>query len=457
MLHKSLEALQMTGIMAWEILWALCLGFLLSSVVEAVVSKAQMSKFLPDSSPKTIVKATLMGAASSSCSYAATALARTLFRKGADFIAAIAFQFASTNLVVELSVLLCVMLGWQFMAAEFVGGPIMILLLVVMLRAILRPRIIEAARAYADRGLTGRMEGHAAMDMSLHEGTFWEKITSRRGVTATSHYYWMDWYSLVPDIALGLFISGILAAFVPTSFWQAFFLAGHPTLSRVWGPLIGPLVAVLSFVCSVGNVPLAAVLWNGGISFGGVISFLFADLLILPVLNIYRKYYGLKIAAILAGVFYVAIAGAALTVEGLFGALHLIPAHKPVMVMQEAIRWNYTSVLNVCFLLVSAALFVRFLRTGGPAMLREMGGTAPDPNAAAVHNCCHSEPSPAVADDCCKSEPVVAIPAAHDCCKSEAVVVVEAVHDCCSTETVPVVKSDCCHAEPEPAAKHGCH
>src|SRR5580704_5312873 len=315
MLHNLVMAAKMTGIMAWEILWALCLGFLLSSVVEAVVSKAQMSKLLPDSSAGTILKASALGAASSSCSYAATALARTLFRKGANFIAAMAFQIASTNLVVELSVLLCVMLGWQFMVAEFVGGPIMIALLVVMLRAMLRPRLIEAARVHAEMGLTGRMEGHAAMDMSLHEGTFWQKVTSRRGMTATSHYYWMDWYSLVPDIALGLVISGILAAFVPVSFWQAFFLAGHPVLARVWGPLIGPLVAVLSFVCSVGNVPLAAVLWNGGISFGGVISFLFADLIILPVLDIYRRYYGLRIALLLLGVSYAAMVGAAYVVE----------------------------------------------------------------------------------------------------------------------------------------------
>jgi len=420
----------MTGIMAWEILWALCLGFLLSSVVEAVVSKAQMSRLLPDSSAKTIVKASALGAASSSCSYAATALARTLFRKGADFIAAIAFQFASTNLVVELSVLLCVILGWQFMAAEFVGGPIMIALLVVMLRAVLRPKVIEAARAHAELGRAGRMEGHAAMDMSLHEGTFWQKVTSRRGMTATSHYYWMDWYSLIPDIALGLVISGILAAFVPVSFWQAFFLSGHPVLARVWGPLIGPLVAVLSFVCSVGNVPLAAVLWNGGISFGGVIAFLFADLLILPILNIYRKYYGMKVAAILAGVFYLAMAGAALVVEALFGALHLIPAHRQLMVMQESVRWNYTSVLNILFLVVSALLLVRFLRTGGPAMLREMGNAPADPNAA-PHHCC--EPAPAVAHDCCHPEPTAA--AAEDCCHAEASPV--AIHDCCQPASEP--------------------
>jgi uncharacterized membrane protein YraQ (UPF0718 family) len=429
MLHTSLEALRMAGVMAWEILWALCLGFLLSSVVEAVVSKAQMSKLLPDSSLGTIVKASALGAASSSCSYAATALARTLFRKGADFIAAIAFQFASTNLVVELSVLLCVMLGWQFMAAEFVGGPIMIALLVAMLRVVLRPKVIEGARAHAEMGLAGRMEGHAAMDMSLHEGTFWQKVTSRRGMTATSHYYWMDWTSLAPDIALGLAISGVLAAFVPVSFWQAFFLSGHPMLARVWGPLIGPLVAVLSFVCSVGNVPLAAVLWNGGISFGGVIAFLFADLLILPILNIYRKYYGLKVAAILAGVFYVAMAGAALVVEALFGALHLIPAHRQLQVMQETVRWNYTSALNVVFLAVSALLLVRFLKTGGPAMLREMGGTAVDPMAAG-HSCCGEEP----VHSCCDEEPAVAV--VKDCCHAGAEVVAEIKHGCSDGEVV---------------------
>jgi len=452
MAHQLIQAAKMTGIMAWEILWALCLGFLLSSVVEAVVSKAQMSKLLPDSSGKTIVTASLMGAASSSCSYAATALARTLFRKGADFIAAIAFQFASTNLVVELSVLLAVMLGWQFMAAEFVGGPIMIVFLVILLRATVRPKLIEAARRHAEMGLAGRMEGHAAMDMSLHEGTFWQKITSRRGITATSHYYWMDWYSLVPDIALGLVISGVLAVFVPTDFWKAFFLTGHPVLARFWGPLVGPLVAVLSFVCSVGNVPLAAVLWNGGISFGGVIAFLFADLLILPILNIYRKYYGLKVAAILAVVFYVAMAGAALAVEGIFGALQLIPTQRNAMVMREAITFNYTSVLNILFLILSAMLLVRFLKTGGPAMLREMGGTATDPNAEPRH-CCMDEPASAAKHSCHDDEKSTA-PAAQSCFHEAEVVTSPAGHSCCNS-TVDTVegmpaKSSCCSASELP-------
>lgn len=229
-MHVLLHALEMSGIMAWELLWALCLGFLLSAIVEAVVSKEQLGKLLPDSSAKTIVVASALGAASSSCSYAATALARSLFRKGADFIAAIAFQFASTNLVVELSVLLAVLLGWQFTLAEFTGGPIMITLVVLFLRATLKPQVIAAARKQAERGLVGRMEGHAAMDMSLHQGSFWEKLTSAKGVTATSHYFWMDWYSLWPDIVGGLLISGCLAAWVPQHVWQGFFLTGHPVL-----------------------------------------------------------------------------------------------------------------------------------------------------------------------------------------------------------------------------------
>jgi hypothetical protein len=386
MLLAIVHALKMTGIMAWEILWALCFGFILSAIVESVVSKEHVSKLLPDSSAKTIVVASALGAASSSCSYAATALARSLFRKGADFIAAIAFQFASTNLVVELTVLIAVLLGWQFAAAEFVGGPIMIAVLVVLLRVTLKPTMIAMARKQAERGLAGKMEGHAAMDMSLHSGTFWQKLTSRKGVTATSHYYWMDWYSLWPDIAGGLLISGCLAAWVPQHFWQGFFLVGHPLLARFWGPLIGPLVAVLSFVCSVGNVPLAAVLWNGGISFGGVIAFLFADLIILPILDIYRRYYGLKVAGILFVTFYAAMSLAALAVEGIFGALHLIPTERTVQIMQESVRWNYTSVLNIVFVLASAALLIRFLKTGGPEMLKMMDEA---PAADAPHHCCH--------------------------------------------------------------------
>ena len=367
------RALMMSVTMAWEILWALILGFLLSAVVQAVVSKEEMSRLLPDDRAGTIVKACGLGAASSSCSYAAVALARSMFRKGANFTAAMAFQFASTNLVIELGILLAVLMGWQFTLAEFVGGPVMIWVLVVLFRMFLRRPMVEAAREQADRGIQGRMEGHAAMDMSVHEGTLWQRATSDKGRTAISHFFVMDWASLWLDIGGGLLIAGALAAWVPKHFWQAFFFAGHPVVAKLWGPLVGPAVAIVSFVCSVGNVPLAAVLWNGGISFGGVIAFLFADLIILPILNIYRKYYGWKVSAFLFVTFYAAMAGAALVVELVFGALHLIPQQRNARVMEEAISWNYTTWLNIGFLLLAAFLVVRFLRTGGPEMLRMMG------------------------------------------------------------------------------------
>jgi uncharacterized membrane protein YraQ (UPF0718 family) len=206
------------------------------------------------------------------------------------------FQFASTNLVLELGILLAVLMGWQFTLAEFTGGPLMIVIMVLLFKAFLTPRIVEAARQQAERGLQGRMEGHAAMDMFVHEGTIWQRMTSDNGRTAISHFFVMDWASLWLDIGGGLLIAGALAAWVPKHFWQAFFLQGHPILAKFWGPAVGPIVAILSFVCSIGNVPLAAVLWNGGISFGGVVAFLFGDLIVLPILDIYRKYYGLKIS-----------------------------------------------------------------------------------------------------------------------------------------------------------------
>ena len=372
MLRAMAHALAMSATMAWEILWALILGFALSAVVQAVVSKEEMSRLLPDDKPRTILKACGLGAASSSCSYAAVALARSMFSKGANFTSSMAFQFASTNLVLELGILLAVLMGWQFTLAEFTGGPFMIALLVLLFRVFFRPPLVEAARQQANRGLQGRMEGHAAMDMSMHEGSLWQRATSDKGLNAISHFFVMDWASLWLDIAVGLLIAGCLSAWVPKPFWRAFFFVGHPVLAKIWGPLIGPAVAVISFVCSVGNVPLAAVLWNGGISFGGVIAFLFADLIVLPILDIYRKYYGWKVSVFLFISFYAAMAGAALVVEFGFAALHLIPTQRNVRLTEEAISWNYTAWLNTGFLVLAALLIWRFLRTGGPEMLRMM-------------------------------------------------------------------------------------
>jgi uncharacterized membrane protein YraQ (UPF0718 family) len=377
MAESILRALGIAFAMGWEILWPLILGFALSAVVQAVVSHREMARLLPDDRPRTIAKALALGAASSSCSYAAVAIARSLFRKGANFTAAMAFEMASTNLVIELAIIMLVFLGWQFTLAEFVGAPVMVALLVVLFRLFLNRKLLDEAKRQADRGITGRMEGHAEMDMSVSGGgTLWQRITSEQGFTAISHYFVMDWASVWLDIAGGLLISGALAAFVPVEFWQSFFAVDHPLLAKLWGPIVGPLVAVISFVCSVGNIPLAAVLWNGGISFGGAIAFIFADLIILPILNIYRKYYGLKMAGFLFVTFYAAMAGAALVVELVFGALGLIPTQRNARVIEASVTWNYTTWLNVAFLVLAGLLVWRFLKTGGPAMLRMMNRPA---------------------------------------------------------------------------------
>jgi uncharacterized membrane protein YraQ (UPF0718 family) len=332
-------------------------------------------RLLGDDRPRTMAVAASLGAASSSCSYAAVALARALFRKGANFTAAMAFEIGSTNLVVELGILLALLIGWQFTVAEFVGGPIMIVVMAILFRLLLRQRLLRDARAQADTAVAGSMEGHAAMDMSIAaEGSLMRRVTSRAGATSVSHIFIMEWAAIWRDLFGGLLIAGGLAAWVPESFWRSFFLAGHPTWSEVWGPIIGPVVAVLSFVCSIGNVPLAAVLWNGGISFGGVTAFIFADLIILPIINIYRKYYGWRTALLITGTFYVAMVVAGYAVELIFGTTGLIPKTRNAKVIEAGLSWNYTTWLNLAFLALATVLLLRFLRTGGIGMLRMMGG-----------------------------------------------------------------------------------
>jgi hypothetical protein len=378
MMHALLHALSITGSMTWEITWALILGFALSAVIQAVVRRSTVVRLLGDDRPRTLLIASGLGAASSSCSYAAVALARALFRKGANFTAAMAFEVASTNLVIELGVILALLMGWQFTLAEFTGGPLMIVFIAVMFRVFLRERLLSEARDQADRGLAGSMEGHAAMDMSVRrDGSFARRLLSAEGFTSVSHVFVMEWAAIIRDLVIGLLVAGAIAAWVPDSFWQAFFFAGHPLAAKLWGPLIGPVVAIISFVCSIGNVPLAVVLWKGGISFGGVVAFIFADLIIAPILNIYRKYYGARMAAFLLGTFFVAMAGAGYVIELVFGGLGLIPSPASATIPDSGVSWDYTTWLNIVFLLLAAVLIVRFARTGGRSMLRMMGG-APD-------------------------------------------------------------------------------
>jgi uncharacterized protein len=372
------QALFTSFSMFWEILWPLILGFTLSGIVQAVVSHNAMAKTLGCDGPKCITFATLFGIASSSCSYAAVALARSIFQKGASFVSAMAFELASTNLVIELGIILIVLMGWQFTAAEFVGGLLMVIFIAVLFRLTLTPKLVQRAKEQAEKGLTGRMEGHAAMDMSVSGGSFFSRLLSRRGLTAVSNFFVMDWASVWVDIVLGLLIAGALAAWVPNSFWNAFFFSNNPTIAKIEGPLVGPLVSLVSFVCSVGNVPLAAVLWRGGISFGGVVSFIFADLIILPILDIYRKYYGWRVMGYILLTFYVTMAAAGYVVEFLFQVLGIIPQNRNVVAITEGVQWNYTSVLNIIFLLLAAILVIRFIRTGGVSMLRMMNKPAHD-------------------------------------------------------------------------------
>jgi uncharacterized membrane protein YraQ (UPF0718 family) len=375
-LHAIGHALAVAGGMTWQILWSLILGFTLSAMVQALVRKGTIEQLLGSDSPRTLGVATGLGIASSSCSYAAVALARGLFRKGANFTAVMVFEIASTNLVIELGIIMALLLGWQFTAAEFVGGPIMIVLIAVLFRLLLRRRLVDVAKQQADRGVAGSMEGHAAMDMSVSStGSLWSRLSSADGFTSVAHIFVMEWAAVLRDIVLGLLIAGALGAWVPDTFWRHLFLTGHPVLAKVWGPLLGPVISVIACVCSIGNVPLAAVLWNGGISFGGVISFIFADLIILPILVIYRKYYGTKMMLFVLATFYAAMVVAGYAVELLFGAAGLVPATRNAKVLNPTIGWDYTTYLNIVFIVAAVVLVWRFFHTGGAMMLKMMGGS----------------------------------------------------------------------------------
>jgi uncharacterized membrane protein YraQ (UPF0718 family) len=262
-------------------------------------------------------------------------------------------------------------------------------ILAVLFRIFLRGRLLGEALEQANRGLAGSMEGHAAMDMSIRrEGSFAGRLFSREGYTSVSHVFVMEWAAIIRDLVIGLFAAGAIAAWVPDSFWRAFFFAGHPLAAKLWGPLIGPVVAIISFVCSIGNVPLAVVLWKGGISFGGVVAFIFADLIIAPILNIYRKYYGARMAMFLLGTFFTAMAAAGYVIELVFGGLGLVPDRASAKIPDQGVSWDYTTWLNIVFLLLAAAMIARFASTGGAAMLRMMGG-APDPGGMADEHAGH--------------------------------------------------------------------
>ena len=349
------QALLMTFGMFWQTGWSLVLGFAISGLLQAIVPADKMRDALGRGGVKEIALASLAGAASSSCSYASAAIMRTLFKKGAAFVASIAFLFASTNLVLELGVILYLLLGWQFMAAEWAGGVVLIVVLSILVKLTLPKRLVEAARDHEEES-----GGHEHVSMTVEGGSWRERLVAPETRVRVAQNFAMDWRMLWKDLAAGFLIGGFLAVFVPHGFWQALFLHDAPAAVRVpVDALIGPIVAMLTFVCSIGNVPLAAVLWGGGASFGGVVAFLFADLIVLPLLDIYRRYYGWRMALYMGVVFYAAMAIAALLVDVAFTALGIVPAHAgDIRAQVSHFSLNYTFWLNMAALALATWLIV---------------------------------------------------------------------------------------------------
>ena len=339
--------------MFYDTLWALVLGFALSGAVQAFVSKAAMQRSLGDHRPGTVAKASFFGMVSSSCSYAASALAKTLFARGADFTSSMAFMFASTNLVVELGVVLWLLIGWQFALAEFVGGVIMIALLTLILPRVLPVVEVESAR----KRLTASSEDDLGADGRATSVSAATRIRSRAGWSDAAGYTISDVTMLRKELLIGFLVAGFASMAVPVRWWQTLFLTGHGWLSSIENVIIAPVLAFVSFVCSVGNVPLAASLWSGGISFGGVVAFIFADLLAFPLVLIYRKLYGTRLALRLALVFWAVMSTAGLVTEVLFRALSLTPAHRTGRIAGVHVGWNYTTVLNVAAVIVFGSLY----------------------------------------------------------------------------------------------------
>ena len=349
------RALVMAAGMFWQTGWSLVLGFAVSGLLQAIVPADQMRRALGRAGPREIAIATLAGAASSSCSYASAAIMRTLFKKGASFVASIAFLFASTNLVLELGIILYLLLGWQFAAAEWIGGLLLIAVLSLLVKATLPRGLADEARTHEEQG-----GGHEHMSMTVEGGSLRERLGSRDTPVRVAQNFAMDWRMLWKDLAAGFLIGGFLTVFVPSSVWQGLFLThASPWVRLPADALIGPIVAMLTFVCSIGNVPLAAVLWGGGASFGGVVAFLFADLIVLPLLDIYRRYYGWRMALYMGAAFYAAMAAAALIVDLGFTALGIVPhATSGIEARVTHFEINYTFWLNLAALALAIWLFV---------------------------------------------------------------------------------------------------
>jgi uncharacterized protein len=353
-------ALKDAFLMAWEVWWALVLGFAISAIVQAWVPRARIESALAGDGPRPLAWATGLGAASSSCSYAAVAIGKSLFQKGASASSALAFQFASTNLVWELGLVLWVLIGWQFALAEYVGGLVMIILMALLLRRFVSPRLEESARRHAQEADTGHQHHAVGAELSLRK-----RLTSASAWSDVAHNFRGDWQMLWKEVTIGFLLAGFVGLLGNDVFNTLFLTDAPGPVTAVENVIVGPLIAVLSFVCSVGNVPLAAVLWSGGISFGGVMAFIFADLIVLPIIAIYVKYYGWPFAIRITVLMLLTMAAAALLVDAAFTALGLVPDTRPTRDdIFGAIQLDYKLVLNALGLVIFLALFGLTMRRG---------------------------------------------------------------------------------------------
>jgi uncharacterized membrane protein YraQ (UPF0718 family)/YHS domain-containing protein len=354
------DGLRMAAEMAYEVWWALVFGFAISAIVQAWVPRARIERALSGDGVAPVVRATALGAASSSCSYAAVGIAKSLFQKGASATSALAFQFASTNLVWELGLVIWILLGWRFTLAELLGGIVLILLMALLLRVFVSRRLEEGAREHAREADAGHVHHSAESELPWRE-----RLRSVSAWSDVAHNFRGDWEMLWKEIGIGFLLAGFIAL-VPTGVFDAVFVQDAPApLRLIENAVLGPLIAVGSFVCSVGNIPLAAVLWSGGLSFGGVIAFIFADLIVLPIVAIYRKYYGGAFAARIVALMFLTMVASALVIDGIFSAAGLIPSvHPKRSDVFQPVGLDYKLVLNVLGLLVFGAFFGLTMRRG---------------------------------------------------------------------------------------------
>jgi uncharacterized membrane protein YraQ (UPF0718 family)/YHS domain-containing protein len=354
------DGLSNAFLMAWEVWWALVLGFAISAIVQAWVPRERIQRALGGSGRRPVALATGLGAASSSCSYAAIAIAKSLFQKGASAASSLAFQFASTNLVFELGIVLWVLIGWQFTLAEFVGGLVLVVVMTMLLGLFVSPRLERQAREHAQHAAAGHQHEAVSTHLPVRE-----RLRSVEAWSDVAHNFRNDWAMLWKEITIGFLLAGFIGLLGNDFFNGLFIHNTNHTLRTLENAILGPIVAILSFVCSIGNVPLAAVLWSGGISFGGVIAFLFADLIVLPIIAIYRKYYGTAFALRITALMFLTIMIAALIVDAIFGAAGLIPHARPTRAdIFSSVKVDYKLATNIAGLVVFATLMRLTVRRG---------------------------------------------------------------------------------------------